>query len=1278
MRCIHESFAGIAKISPHLDAVVMAKDGASVSYDALLGKAVGLSRCLSPVETVALMSARTVDSVILLQAVSIAGGSLLPLATWEEARGSGMKVEVWRNSTEYALREGCVRKLVFDKVSDDFLITCAEKYGIEMLKCDEFIAGSSVCNETTQGGKSEVVLKLLSGGSTGSPKLHAITHEMMISEHENYRYIMDRVGCRGPWRVLQQSPAVWPASQFGQINIAIALAGTLVIAEAKPVKELAEEIERFSVNLVGGSPSQLGPLAEYLSEGYPMKVMFSWGESLNRNLGKNIKESFPRTCVIELLVATEYWLSMFCTDLSGKFERVPNCRVEVEDKDSNGVGQLKISGPMVGSEYLITQDLIRVSCVDQKIEFVGRKDFMTKVGANWFDVRELEAQISEAGQWMIPRISECVVVSIRNAHSVVLSLEQDSVLESCDPKQWLAELKGILNRLTVTLDVRTVASPLPKTASGKIDRKAIISLIESSGSAPHIAIDQAKSRFKSEFYLQTKWAFIFFLLLRSDALFAPFMYLATLYLPRSDYLPRSRVYSSMSSFFKAFDDWLRNSVPFGVSGAIVLVSLFRKKSRFFNSVFRAWTVIGLGLAALGGGSRLLAWPLAFWTGAGSAVRSDCSYWLSCSFGKWKRLFKSIIVSVGSVPDILLGTDFCAPFDETQHGETEFSTTTGEEQSGLELDEEETVWWKSSPVEYIRLNASSTFKGRESVGPPAKIEFASIVLTSIPGLSANMTSSLKGLSSLQVTELVQRLRQRFPSISTRSVMDSSTVQDLVESLNQSKPMTERESENRKKNELKKKKFLAKVQFSPGQINRPCRWVIRASKRPFDRTKLEAALEALTDRHALLRSELVDPKPLHSFLYDAAVMVVNLNRIFGPSTLIRFFARAVHACWVRLCIYPPGTGRPRHWVDVLSCSKASDFESLRRSIVAAKRDLEDVWNTRQRPLTAQIFTLPEGPEYLLLSIKHSVSDGNSAFPLMDELALLYENNTSDSEQEGQQILPEQVDPVPELEARLKAGILTDISNPNRTSLRTQLFYSKKIDSEGGGFYRHYLCFEKSATGALGEICSSIFEIGFDAGLLSVLVVALMRADGVNKQTITLYSPMRDGANESGIVGLLADWRDLTVETLLPGSSILDVFMKIAEKIRNRDWQPTLSPGGPESVLLNWLAFDGSLRLSDKSWEPYHLDKITNRWNRMDQRDFDARSTPSGRFRSMSLEQYEAEGEWWLRIDVAMKLFPPNWMMRFSRGVNDVLTELLNNPLQPCIKPSVCTLIDTQGCV
>jgi hypothetical protein len=129
-------------------------------------------------------------------------------------------------------------------------------------------------------------------------------------------------------------------------------------------------------------------------------------------------------------------------------------------------------------------------------------------------------------------------------------------------------------------------------------------------------------------------------------------------------------------------------------------------------------------------------------------------------------------------------------------------------------------------------------------------------------------------------------------------------------------------------------------------------------------------------------------------------------------------------------------------------------------------------------------------------------------------------------------------------------------------------------------------------------------------------------------------------------------------------MDVFWQVSEKIKKRQWEPTLSPAGPESLLLNWLAFDGTPRLDDASWEPYHVDKVTTRWNRMDRRDFDLSATPSGRFRSMSLEQYEAGGEWWLRVDVAANLFPPKWMMSFSKAVNDCFGEILNNPLCPAV--------------
>ena len=1301
MEYIHESVAYIARNNATLEAVVMGNNGGSLSYHDLIKQGSEVSKSISAGETIALLCTRDVSSVVALVAASIAGGSLLPLAPWDEASRSGMKREAWENSVGYALQEGKVRQMVCDAVPDEFLTSLAERLDIKIVKQEEFLKGSSAEKSLgDEGPRVEVVLKLLSGGSTGSPKLHLITHMMMLSEHENYRYVMKKVGSKGPWRVLQQSPSVWPASQFGQINIALALGGTLVISWERSARELAREIEKLSVDVVGGAPSQLGPVAEYLSAGYPLKVMFAWGEALSRSLGDKLRSrtslKSQKTVIVELLVATEYWLCMFCADLSGKFETVPNCQVRAEEMDGNGIGQLTITGPMVAAGSLTTQDLIRI-VDDNRVEFIGRKDFLTKIGGNWFDVREIEAQLLEAGQWISPRISQCVVVSSPSSsqetkYSLFLSVEEEEVILPCDMSLWLSEVRGIISRMScpVTFELRVLSVPLPLTATKKVDRKALVSLIhESTTTLPNIAEQIAVGRFRSELFSQTKWASLFAFFLGPDVLWAPYMYLATLYLPRSDYLPRSRVYSGLAAVLKNLTDVMRRNSPFGVSGLIVLLSLWKRFRGGTTSVmiFRSWTLMGIVLALLG--DRLLSWPLAFWTGAGAAVRDDCSYWIS-SPGKWKNLLNSILINVASLPDMFLGTDLCAPFrfedrkyiqleeepakrggeeeDPPQEGSDEVKSPKQEEE-----DEAENTWWSRSPVEYIRLG-SRKFESVERTADDKKSSVENVfgenssdedfilntIRTQIP--LAEKSSSLKSLSSLQITELVQKLRVRISTASARALMDSSTVEELIFVL-----LLSRSTEKDKGVTGGGEKRYVKVQFSPGQINRPCRWMIRSAQ-PFDKTRLREALEKLTDRHPLLRSELADPKPFHSFLYDGAVMVANCIRFSSGNCtnifLLNLMARAVHASWVRLFIHPPGNAnRPRYWSEVLTWSKVSDFENMRRSIVSAKRELEEAaWNTHQRPLTAHIYSLPEGGrEFLMLSVKHSVSDGNSAFPLLDELATLYE--TTSPSGKNDMVLAPVSDPIPELESRLKAGIFCDPSNPNRTSLRTQIFYSRTLQDSGGGYYRHYICIEKSAALALRKTAAQVFEIGFDAALLSILIIGLMRADSSDKQTITLYSPMRDGAGESGIVGLLADWRDLTVQAV-NGASLYDFFRQVANKIKNRDWEPTLSPAGPESVLLNWLAFDGTPRLADKSWEQYHVDKITQRWNKMDQRDFDANATPSGRFRSMSLEQYETDGDWWLRVDVATNLFPPKWMIKFSKGVNDCFCQILNNPLYPAL--------------
>ena len=1271
---LHDAYTKLSDSFPDRIAVADAA-GSTVSYQALVERAVNMSKHLNGAEVVGVVAERTCDLVVLYVAASMAGCCLLPLPTWAEAQGANQSREVWLRNIDYAISEGGVDLIVSS--DDDFLHPPYVRV-VSMLALLELKAGHT----ERQDSSSSVILKLMSGGSTGNPKIYSISHQMVLSELENYPLAIANSGVilpRGePMCVLQQSPAVWPASLFGQLNIALALAGTARIETCKDPAAMARTILDEKVNVVGGAPSQLSAIVDALgTESHSLIVVFSWGESLSPILADRIRE---RICpLIELLVATEYWLCLYGRD--GKYRAVPDCSVRVVDADDKGIGQLGLSGPMVVTHpnELVTQDLIRYH--NDSIEFVGRKDFMTKVGASWFNVSDIEKCVVEFGELMSPKITNAVV----SGNQLVLSIDPDFL--PCDVAGWLEAIRSLLkDKSPVELTMRIVACSLPKTAVGKLDRRAMISVLESSKRPPHVALEKGMSRLGNEIGSQLRWAVCFGLACGKWAPLAPFMYLATLYIPRMQYLPKRWVYSSFAAISHSFIDAVRKDFPFGVAGLIVVVIRLRNRYPRLKKLLIAWTVLGM-LCALHG-NRLASWPVAFWTAAGQSVREEGGYWLRVR--KWKRFFGDICFFFKSIPDSFFMTNFCRLTEsptklvdppaaiEDEVGlegvrERSSSTVDEDEEEPTSVVEEinpEDEWWEKRTVDYITFGQKRR-RGRDSPntsvsamegGISSLEEFIDHVLRPLSG-----GESLRGLSSLRVTELVQTLRQRIPAVSSRKIMDCTCVDELreillhlaTESISGEKRFGSRPS-------------VVRVQFSPGQINRPCRWMIR-SREKIDRSKLRKALELLVNKHPLLRSQLLDPKQFHSFLYDGGVMISNLKRYLTYKNLlsknrvllilVQLLGRAVHAAWVRLQVFPPNA-LPSHWIEVLTESQVTDYEQLRRSIMTLRRQGEDAWYALQRPLTAHIFTLTTcdtdekkpstTTEFLILSVKHSLSDGNSAFPLMDDLAHFYEAEVPSVED----VI---ADPIPELENRLKDGLMMNTSNPNRTSLRTQIFYSRSIEKVGGGYYRHYICFESSAIRELRGMASTALQTGFDSVLLSIILISLMRTDRSESETMTLYCPLRDGVNESSFIGLLADWRDVTVRAL-PEATVLDVVFDVSEKIRKREWEPTLSPAGPESVLLNWLAHDGKKRLNDQSWEPFHIDKITTRWNKMERRDFDLNETPSGRFRSMSLEQYDTDGDWWLRFDVATKLFPPEWMMRFGENVNKTFSDILNNPLVP----------------
>ena len=1198
-----------------------------------------------------------------------------------------MTREKWEQSVTFAVTEGKVDLVIIDDDDEDLVNLLPSLPTLQFVRVSTLpskgSSGSGAKIPPAMGGSDFPMLRLLSGGSTGSPKLYSIPHSVVLSELVNYPLIVGPV--ENP-RVLQQSPAVWPASCFGQINIALALAGTIVITREKKPELLMADIVRQRVTVLGGAPSQLSSLVDYSTPESQLSVVLTWGEPLPASIGHRIRQTIPECLLIELLVATEYWLSLFCRDSSGEFETVPDCRIEIVDADAAGVGQLSLSGPMVtGDGDMLTQDLVKRNSRG-RIEFVGRKDFLTKIGGNWFDVRVIERAVVEVGQEMAPCINEAVVVARGDVHYLFLSVEVDML--PCDVPAWIEQLKALLGRISpIQLEVRTVSTPLPKVANtGKTDRRAIVSQLDSVIRKDDSLDAVGIARFDGLLKKQLKWTIGFAVLANKYVLAVPYMYLVTLYMPfadRTEYLPRGNARSSVVVLLDKLTSNIRKFFPFGTPGFMMLLIWLRNRNRRVKIVVRVWTLLGIWLAHRGG--RLTTWPVAFWAGAGSTIKAEGEEWLKKK--TWSYLLYDIRFLVRSVPDAILGTNFCGKLKNPRpyggyYRQSGATTPADDGERALSIaDEDEGIrppladnmevestdiprpapttdapmspeddWWKNSPVEYIRLGnggrrppptLASAF---ELVDSDDSIE--TFVVQSLCSLGLkDRTASLRGISSLQVTELVQKLRHRVPTISARIVMDSGTVDELLTKVSallaepdQSVPFPTEPQ-------------LVRIQYSAGQVGHYCRWILR-TKGPVDEIRLTAALEGLVARHPLLRSELEDPKAVHSFIYDAGVTVVNAHRAYGSGRFLSFVSRCVHSAWARTRIYPPGQS-PSHWSFFLNSEKdvkvLKDFQKLGEEIRAMRIDLErESWYNHQSPLMANVFTLrPTGQAYIVLSIKHSVSDGNSAFPLMDELAMLYD----------QAELPPPVNPIPELETRLRDGLTVAPFRPNRTSLRTTMFYSDDLEENSGGSYRHYVVFEPGTIRALRQVASGPMAVGFDSLLLSVIYMSLMRADYGDTETLTLYCPMRDGPGESSFIGLLSDWRDLTIKAV-PGATVLDVVNEVARRVRDRLWEPTLSPAGPERVLLNWMPFDGTPRLKDKSWEPFHTDALQN-WGRI---AHEITKKAPLRARSLSFEQYEPNGQWWLRFDVAMNFYPPAWMMRFVEAVNSTCADILNNPLVP----------------
>lgn len=283
---------------------------------------------------------------------------------------------------------------------------------------------------------------LLFTGGSQRLKVARCTHAMVLHEQTAYPRMAPLRG--GPPRVLGNVSCFWPAAALGQLSIALAYGGCLVITEASEPLELRRAVESAQIDVLGLVPDQLGLLAQEPSRELPwVRLVFSWGERLPPNVARRWA-SHPRAQLQELLIATEYWLALCAEPLGPEpttarpvagAEVVALCVVGSDAGEAASepaapsasrtimrpgeVGELCIAGPMVTPGYLdigpgsgssaspspllspfaavgdrrffTTGDLVRV--VPGGFVFLGRGDMLTKEKGQWVDMAEVEARL---------------------------------------------------------------------------------------------------------------------------------------------------------------------------------------------------------------------------------------------------------------------------------------------------------------------------------------------------------------------------------------------------------------------------------------------------------------------------------------------------------------------------------------------------------------------------------------------------------------------------------------------------------------------------------------------------------------------------------------------------------------------------------------------------------------------------------------------------------------------------------------------------------------------
>lgn len=467
-RLLHADFFALADREPDRDALLWGEDG-RLTYGELAARALRLAASLQaagvvPGDPVAVTMAKGPDQLVAVLGVLAAGAAYVPVGI---------------DQPELRRDEICARagvSAVVSAVPDD---------------------GPALTGPVSVS-PDDLAYVIYTSGSTGLPKGVEVTHRAARNTIDE---INSRYGVGPADRVLAVSALDFDLSVYDIFGLLSVGGGVVLVEEAarREARQWAELLRRWDVTVWNTVPALLDMLL-VVGGGEPLRVAMVSGDWVGLDLPARLREAAPEARLVALGGATEgsiwsnalevaevapHWRSIpYGTPLRGQRYRVVDGRGR--DCPDYVAGELWIGGAGVargyrgdpertahqfvehaGERWYRTGDLGRY-WPDGTLEFLGRADDQVKIRGHRIELGEIEAALGAH-----PAVRRAAATRLRTTHIGAAVVADEADLSVADLRLFVGE------RLPAYMlpDELVVLPQLPLSPNGKVDRRALVSLI---------------------------------------------------------------------------------------------------------------------------------------------------------------------------------------------------------------------------------------------------------------------------------------------------------------------------------------------------------------------------------------------------------------------------------------------------------------------------------------------------------------------------------------------------------------------------------------------------------------------------------------------------------------------------------------------------------------------------------------------------------------------------------------------------------------------------------